>query len=114
MGDSSCCQGLNHGVVAVGYDDADGYWVIRNSWGVGWGEEGYFKLASSSQHAAGACGVLQAASYPLKKTDTNPEVPTFCGYWGLQECTARTTCQCEFSIFGLCWPWSWGCQSQDM
>jgi hypothetical protein len=36
--------GINHGVAIVGYDDAGGYWWVRNSWGTGWGEDGYFKL----------------------------------------------------------------------
>ncbi len=29
---------VNHGVVLVGWDDAGGYWIIRNSWGPHWGE----------------------------------------------------------------------------
>lgn len=30
-----------HAVCAVGYDDADGMVIIRNSWGTGWGDGGY-------------------------------------------------------------------------
>lgn len=37
-------HGTNHAVVVVGYDDAGGYWIIRNSWGATWDEDGYFKL----------------------------------------------------------------------
>jgi C1A family cysteine protease len=33
-----------HAVMAVGYDDATGRFTIRNSWGSGWGEGGYFTL----------------------------------------------------------------------
>jgi C1A family cysteine protease len=33
-----------HAVVAVGYDDADQTFLIRNSWGEDWGIEGYFKI----------------------------------------------------------------------
>jgi cathepsin L len=29
---------LNHAVVLVGWDDAKGAWIMRNSWGTGWGE----------------------------------------------------------------------------
>jgi len=35
---------LNHGVVLVGWDDAlgsGGVWIVRNSWGTGWGDGGY-------------------------------------------------------------------------
>jgi len=31
-------RAINHGVVLVGWDDAGGYWIIRNSWGPYWGE----------------------------------------------------------------------------
>jgi len=34
----------NHAIAIVGYDDAGGYWIIRNSWGAGWGDGGYYKL----------------------------------------------------------------------
>lgn len=33
-----------HAVVAVGYDDSQGWFIVRNSWGTGWGMEGYFTL----------------------------------------------------------------------
>jgi C1A family cysteine protease len=30
-----------HAVLAVGYNDADRRFIVRNSWGVGWGLRGY-------------------------------------------------------------------------
>jgi len=33
-----------HAVLAVGYDDAGSRFLVRNSWGTGWGQEGYFTL----------------------------------------------------------------------
>jgi C1A family cysteine protease len=33
-----------HAVMAVGYDDANSWFVVRNSWGAGWGMAGYFTL----------------------------------------------------------------------
>ncbi len=34
-----------HCVCVVGYDDAGKYWICKNSWGTGWGDGGYFKIA---------------------------------------------------------------------
>ena len=33
-----------HAVVAVGYDDSQQRFIIRNSWGTGWGQQGYFTM----------------------------------------------------------------------
>jgi C1A family cysteine protease len=33
-----------HAVLAVGYDDASGRFLVRNSWGSGWGQDGYFTM----------------------------------------------------------------------
>lgn len=38
---------INHAVVLVGWDDSqgrEGVWIMRNSWGSGWGEEGYMRI----------------------------------------------------------------------
>jgi C1A family cysteine protease len=48
---------LNHGVIIVGYNNSDGYWIIRNSWGSTWNGDGYFKLGY------GECGIEQDVSY---------------------------------------------------
>jgi len=34
----------NHWITMVGYDDAGGYWIVKNSWSRDWGEEGYGKI----------------------------------------------------------------------
>jgi C1A family cysteine protease len=39
------CNSINHAIVLVGWNDTDGAWILRNSWGSGWGEEGYMRIA---------------------------------------------------------------------
>lgn len=41
----------NHAICVVGYDDDDQCWIIKNSWGPGFGEDGFFRLAY------GQCGL---------------------------------------------------------
>ena len=37
---------INHSVVLVGWGSSGGtpYWIVRNSWGTGWGESGYMRM----------------------------------------------------------------------
>lgn len=60
--DSGCGTQLDHGVLAVGYGTERGedYWLVKNSWGTSWGQNGYIKIGS----ATNVCGVLDNAVYP--------------------------------------------------
>jgi inhibitor of cysteine peptidase len=47
--ESGTCQNgyVNHAVVLVGWDDSrgpNGSWILRNSWGPGWGDKGYMYI----------------------------------------------------------------------
>lgn len=64
----------NHLVVLVGWDDSDGAWILRNSWGSTWGESGYMRIKyDSSSVGYAACYI---ASYAGQDgiSDTPPPV----------------------------------------
>lgn len=61
--DSRSCGTIpNHAALAVGYT-AD-YWVVKNSWGEKWGEEGYVRIKFDAE-GPGICGINCYAYYPL-------------------------------------------------
>ena len=64
---SSCGTNLDHGVLIVGYGEEDGkkYWLVKNSWGSSWGDNGYVKIArSDSTNDKGICGIAMQPSFP--------------------------------------------------
>ena len=90
-----CGWDEDHAVGLVGYgtDPTGGdYWIVRNSWGAGWGEGGYMRLARFGEgkepcgmdktpgdgsacegdttpvKLCGACGILSDSSYPTGVT----------------------------------------------
>ena len=58
---SSSEENLDHGVLLVGYNQEDQYYIVKNSWGASWGEEGYIRLALGN-----TCGICLSASYVTK------------------------------------------------
>lgn len=55
---SNCGTAINHGVLVVGV--TDDYWKVKNSWGSGWGETGFIRLARGN-----TCAVCSYPSYPV-------------------------------------------------
>jgi len=55
---TSCGTATNHATNIVGWgtDPTYGdYWIMRNSWGTGWGESGYMRMQLAA--GAGLCGI---------------------------------------------------------
>ena len=64
-------KAINHAAVITGWgrDDASGqyYWILRNTYGDGWGEGGYARLAfgRDPETGFGACALYTEGNYPL-------------------------------------------------
>ena len=79
---SSQSYEVNHGIVIVGYGSVkdekvlsgrkahcEDYWIIRNSWGERWGEDGFFKLCAddpfSDSMPYGTCHINEYGTWPI-------------------------------------------------
>jgi len=64
----SCSTSTNHVVVIVGYNSSAStpYWIVRNSWGTGWGNGGFINMEQNST-SKGMCGINTQVNYPFIK-----------------------------------------------
>jgi len=57
---TTCGKSVDHCVQAVGVDASSaGYWKVRNSWGTGWGEAGFIRLA----YGKNTCAITSDPTY---------------------------------------------------
>lgn len=56
--ESGCGTQIDHAVQATGYNAEGNYWIVRNSWGESWGENGFVWL----EYGANVCGITDQAT----------------------------------------------------
>ena len=68
LNSAACGTNLDHAITAVGYGNKDGqnYYIVRNSWGPTWGDQGYIMIAAV-EGTAGICGIQQSSVWPSMK-----------------------------------------------
>jgi len=73
LSSATCGTSLDHGVLVVGWgqeESSDGkpaeeYWIVKNSWGDSWGEDGYVRMKKlNRKQSPGECGMYMDASFP--------------------------------------------------
>ncbi len=68
-----------HAVLIVGYDDVNQCFIVKNSWGTGWGEAGFFRIAYSEVGGTSNFGYSTYA-YDGYGNNPNPPPPAPCSY----------------------------------
>jgi len=59
---------INHGALVVGYGntaDGTGYWLVKNSWGEDWGDDGYIRLKKDTSLDYGTCSISRVMTFPI-------------------------------------------------
>jgi hypothetical protein len=97
---------IDHAIIAVGYNlkpsNGDGpYYIVKNSWGTGWGENGYVRMAVGTNIDCIACEAIYSVAAaplppppPLEKCPdgtTDPKNPA--------SCPQGSTCCCKHQSF---------------
>ena len=111
VNDTECLVGTNHAVTAVGWGTAENgseFWIIKNSWGTDFGENGYIRVANNQAADYGICGVNKSPSYPITGVRNSVGTPVcsaneYCcpeAKACLLPVTPRTSCVDDESVCG--------------
>ncbi|KHK03800.1 C1 family peptidase [Desulfovibrio sp. TomC] len=66
----------DHAIALVGWNDGDqttpGHWILRNSWGTGWGEAGYMRIAYDAAKVSCSVAYLTYPALPASLPALGP------------------------------------------
>ncbi len=93
---ATCGQNIvNHAVILVGWNDSDQTWILRNSWGTGWGESGYMYIrwgTSNIEYATNYITYKNSCSYTI-----NPSNATVSSSGGTNAVSVTTQSGCKWT-----------------
>jgi len=72
----TCTYTVNHAIVLVGWDDNQGVWILRNSWGSYWGESGYMRIRYGISKVGYSANYVTYSSSGPTPTPTNTRTVT--------------------------------------
>lgn len=77
--DEKSNTGVNHAIVLVGWDDQKGAWLLRNSWGSNWGDNGYMwiEYGSNSVGSYAAWAMVEQDEAAKNDKDQGPKPKVF-------------------------------------
>jgi len=92
MDSASCGTSLDHAVGMVGYGSENGveYWIMRNSWGTYWGDQGYMEIKIVN-NSPGICG-SQKSVYTVTTGGSNPNPQPSSGKCCMSPCQQSSEC----------------------
>lgn len=75
--ESAACGGKsNHAVIITGWNDNDGAWIVRNSWGANWGKKGYFRIKYGTSSIGYRANYVVYQGNPNATPTQKPSIPT--------------------------------------
>lgn len=102
-------EDLDHGVLAVGYNQKEHTVLVKNSWGGDWGDDGYITFNFEFDRDAGPCGMNQQGAVPVGAAEpayVAPAPPPSPECSRSYSCDYGETCCCEHTVLDICFKWS--------
>ena len=112
----NCSQTANHAMLIVGYGQEEirnratgnqevvKYWIVRNSWGTGWGEKGFVRVkrGDGKKGTRGVCGIAKSPSVALGGLLLPKRQPPILSQWDDEKATSSSESTVRKSFLPFC------------